>query len=74
MRHSLGAAGALESIACIETIRSKTIAPTINYETPDPDCDLDITPNVAKEKDVRTAVNINLGFGGHNGALIFRSI
>ncbi len=74
MGHSLGAAGALESIACIETIRSKTIAPTINYETPDPDCDLDITPNVAKEKDVRTAVNINLGFGGHNGALIFRSI
>ena len=74
MGHSLGAAGALESIACIETIRSKTIAPTINYETPDPECDLDITPNVAKEKDVRVAVNINLGFGGHNGALIFRSI
>ncbi|MBR1966449.1 MAG: beta-ketoacyl-ACP synthase II [Lentisphaeria bacterium] len=74
MGHSLGAAGALESIACIETIRSKTIAPTINYETPDPDCDLDITPNVAKEKKVRTAVNINLGFGGHNGALIFKEV
>lgn len=74
MGHSLGAAGALESIVCIETIRNKTIAPTINYETPDPDCDLDITPNIAKEKDVRTAVNINLGFGGHNGALIFKAI
>ena len=55
MGHSLGAAGALESIACIETIRNKVIAPTINYETPDPECDLDITPNVAKEKNVRTA-------------------
>ena len=74
MGHSLGAAGALESIVCIETIRNKTIAPTINYETPDPDCDLDITPNVAKEKNVRTAVNINLGFGGHNGALIFKEV
>ena len=74
MGHSLGAAGALESIACIETIRSKTIAPTINYETPDPDCDLDITPNVAKEKNVRVAVNVNLGFGGHNGALVFKEV
>ena len=74
MGHSLGAAGALESIACIETIRSKTIAPTINYETPDPDCDLDITPNTAREKNVRVAVNINLGFGGHNGALVFKEI
>ena len=74
MGHSLGAAGALESIVCIETIRTKTIAPTINYETPDPDCDLDITPNTAGEKNVRTAVNINLGFGGHNGALIFKEV
>ena len=74
MGHSLGAAGALESIVCIETIRNKTIAPTINYETPDPECDLDITPNVAKEKNVRVAVNVNLGFGGHNGALVFKEI
>ena len=74
MGHSLGAAGALESIVCIETIRNKIIAPTINYETPDPECDLDITPNVAKEKNVRVAVNVNLGFGGHNGALVFKEI
>ncbi len=74
MGHSLGAAGALESIACIETIRNKVIAPTINYETPDPECDLDITPNVAKEKNVRTALNINLGFGGHNGVLIYKEV
>ncbi len=70
--HSLGAAGGLESIACIKAIRSGIVPPTINYETPDPVCDLDITPNVAKEKKITTAVNINLGFGGHNGALIFR--
>lgn len=74
MGHSLGAAGALESIVCIQSILTKTIAPTINYETPDPNCDLNITPNVAVNKDVKVAVNINLGFGGHNGVLIFKEI
>jgi 3-oxoacyl-[acyl-carrier-protein] synthase II len=70
--HSLGAAGGLESIACIKAIQTGIIPPTINYVTPDPDCDLDITPNTAKERDVKVAVNINLGFGGHNGALVFK--
>jgi 3-oxoacyl-[acyl-carrier-protein] synthase II len=70
--HSLGAAGGLESIACVKAIQTGIIPPTINYVTPDPDCDLDITPNTAKEKNVRVAVNINLGFGGHNGALVFK--
>ena len=70
--HALGAAGALESIACVKTIQTGVIPPTINYETPDPDCDLNITPNAAVERPVRVAVNNNLGFGGHNAVVIFR--
>ena len=70
--HALGAAGGLESIICVKTIRTGIVPPTINYETPDPDCDLDVTPNRAKEKRVEVALNINLGFGGHNGVLAFK--
>ena len=70
--HGLGAAGGLESIACVKAIQNGIIPPTINYETPDPECDLDYTPNKAKEKDVKVALNVNLGFGGHNGALLFK--
>jgi 3-oxoacyl-(acyl-carrier-protein) synthase len=70
--HSLGAAGGFESIACVKAIQTGIIPPTINYQTPDPDCDLDYTPNVAKEKSVKVAVNTNLGFGGHNGVLVFK--
>lgn len=72
--HGLGAAGGQESIACIKAIQTGIIPPTINYETPDPACDLDITPNKARELKVDVALNLNLGFGGHNGALIFRKI
>ena len=72
--HGLGSAGALESICCIETIRNGVIPPTINYETPDPECDLDITPNTARERKVDIALNINLGFGGHNAVLAFKRI
>ena len=70
--HGLGAAGGFESIACLKAIQNSLIPPTINYETPDPECDLDYTPNKAKEKDVKVALNVNLGFGGHNGALLFK--
>ncbi len=70
--HGLGAAGGFESIACIKAILDGVIPPTINYVTPDPECDLDITPNTAKEKPVRYAINTNLGFGGHNGAIVFK--
>ena len=70
--HALGAAGSFESIACIKAIETKTIPPTINYETPDPECDLNVTPNVAVERNVDVALNMNLGFGGHNAALVFR--
>ena len=70
--HALGAAGGLESIVCVKAIETGIIPPTINYETPDPLCDLDVTPNQPKEREVKVAVNQNLGFGGHNGVLIFR--
>ncbi len=70
--HSLGAAGGLESIACVCAIRNGIVPPTINYETPDPECDLDITPNTAKERPINVALNINLGFGGHNGVVAYK--
>ena len=70
--HALGAAGGLECIACIKSIETGIIPPTINYENPDPECDLDITPNVARKRDVRYAMNCNLGFGGHNGTMLFK--
>ena len=69
--HGLGAAGGFESIVCVQSIMNDVIPPTINYETPDPDCDLDVTPNTAREMEVKVALNSNLGFGGHNGALLF---
>ncbi len=70
--HGLGAAGGFECIACTHAILNNLVPPTINYETPDPNCDLDITPNKAKERKVDVALNINLGFGGHNGAVILK--
>ena len=70
--HALGAAGGLESIVCVQAIVNQTVPPTINYEHPDPACDLDITPNVAKKREIDVALNINLGFGGHNGVVAFK--
>jgi 3-oxoacyl-[acyl-carrier-protein] synthase II len=69
--HLLGAAGAVEAIACIQSLQTGVIHPTINYETPDPDCDLDYVPNQARETHPRTALSNSFGFGGHNGTLIF---
>jgi 3-oxoacyl-[acyl-carrier-protein] synthase II len=69
--HLLGAAGAVESIVCIQTILTGIIHPTINYEFPDPECDLDYVPNVPRQADVRIALTNSLGFGGHNVTLIF---
>ena len=70
--HGLGAAGGFESIVCVQSIVNNVIPPTINYENPDPECDLDVTPNTAREMEVKVALNSNLGFGGHNGALLFK--
>jgi 3-oxoacyl-[acyl-carrier-protein] synthase II len=70
--HLLGAAGAIESIASILTIRDGIIPPTINYEEKDEECDLNYVPNVALKKDVKTVLSDNSGFGGHNTAIIFK--
>jgi 3-oxoacyl-[acyl-carrier-protein] synthase II len=70
--HLLGAAGAVEAIATIMTIIDRKVHPTINYETPDPDCDLNYVPNVAKDWSVDTAISNTFGFGGHNASLLFR--
>ncbi|MFI5144850.1 MAG: beta-ketoacyl-ACP synthase II [Ignavibacteria bacterium] len=70
--HLLGAAGAVESIVSVLTIKNGIVPPTINYETPDPECDLNYVPNVALKKEVNTVLCDNSGFGGHNTALIFR--
>ena len=71
--HLLGAAGGIEAIACVQSIREGRIPPTINYEFPDPDCPLNYVPNVAVEAPVRVAMSNNLGFGGHNATLVFKA-
>jgi 3-oxoacyl-[acyl-carrier-protein] synthase II len=71
--HLLGGAGAVEMAACALAIRDGVIPPTINLENPDPECDLDYTPNVAREKKVRVAVNNSFGFGGHNATLVVKA-
>jgi len=68
--HLLGAAGAIETIACLMAIKEGVVPPTINYENPDPDCDLDYVPNEAREMKVCYALNNSFGFGGHNASLI----
>jgi len=70
--HCLGAAGAVESVFTVLSIRDGVLPPTINYETPDPKCDLDYVPNHARKTKVRTTLCNSFGFGGHNGVLIFR--
>ena len=69
--HLLGGAGALEAIACIKALLTGIIPPTINYETPDPACDLDYVPNIARHVPITTAMSNSFGFGGHNACLIF---
>lgn len=70
--HLLGAGGALEACVCVQAIQHGVIPPTINYCTPDPDCDLDYTPNTARTLGVSTVLSNSFGFGGHNSALLFR--
>jgi 3-oxoacyl-[acyl-carrier-protein] synthase II len=70
--HLIGAAGAVEAILCALTLRDGIVAPTINYEKPDPNCDLDYVPNTARKADVRTAMSNSFGFGGHNATLILQ--
>jgi 3-oxoacyl-[acyl-carrier-protein] synthase II len=68
--HMFGAAGAVEAIASALAIHHRVIPPTINYETPDPDCDLDYVPNEAREAEVRVALSNAMGLGGHNGCVL----
>ena len=68
--HLIGAAGAVEAISTILTIKNGVIPPTINYENPDPECDLDYVPNAAREVMVNAAISNSLGFGGHNCCLV----
>ena len=69
--HSLGASGGIEAVILSKSLQTSVIAPTINYETPDPDCDLDYTPNEAKELDIKIAMSNSFGFGGHNACVVF---
>src|SRR5438128_184624 len=68
--HLIGASGAVETIICIKTILEGCVPPTINYEHPDPECDLDYVPNMARRKSVNAALTNSFGFGGHNTTIV----
>jgi 3-oxoacyl-[acyl-carrier-protein] synthase II len=70
--HCLGAAGAIEAIFTTLALRDGMLPPTINYEAPDPECDLDYVPNEARSAEVRTVVSNSFGFGGHNASIVLR--
>ncbi|MGE3076901.1 MAG: beta-ketoacyl-ACP synthase II [Dehalococcoidia bacterium] len=72
--HCMGASGSVEALACVMAIRDQKVAPTINYSTPDPECDLDYVPNVARSMPVNYAMTTSVGLGGHNSAVIFRKV
>jgi 3-oxoacyl-[acyl-carrier-protein] synthase II len=72
--HLFGAAGAIEALSTVLTIHHGVIPPTINYENPDPACDLDYVPNEARKKDVRVALSNAMGLGGHNGCVLVGSV
>ena len=70
--HLLGAAGGVEAIFSVLAIKEGILPPTINYETPDPDCDLDYIPNQARKQEIKTVMSNSLGFGGHNATIVFK--
>ena len=70
--HMMGATGALEAFFCIQAIKTQISPPTIHYETPDPDCDLDYVPNIARDECINVAISNSFGFGGHNSVLLFK--
>lgn len=70
--HCMGASGSVEALACVLAIRDQRVPPTINYTTPDPECDLDYVPNIARNRSVKIAMTTSVGLGGHNSCLIFR--
>ena len=70
--HTIGAAGAIESIITLLSLRNSILTPTINYTDPDPDLDLDYVPNTSRPKEIEVALSNSFGFGGHNATLVFR--
>ena len=70
--HLIGAAGGVEAVATVKTVAEGVVPPTINYETPDPECDLDYVPNTARKAEVNLALSNSLGFGGHNATIAIR--
>ncbi|HLC29235.1 MAG TPA: beta-ketoacyl-[acyl-carrier-protein] synthase II, partial [Dehalococcoidia bacterium] len=70
--HLLGASGAFEAAVCVLAMQEGVIPPTINYEYPDPECDLDCVPNEARKADLEVTLTNSFGFGGHNSCLIFK--
>jgi 3-oxoacyl-(acyl-carrier-protein) synthase len=68
--HLLGAAGGLEAVICVKTLEDEILPPTINYENPDPECDLDYVPNRARPTKVQNIMSNSFGFGGHNASII----
>jgi 3-oxoacyl-(acyl-carrier-protein) synthase len=68
----MGATGALEAVFCVKAVSQDVIPPTINYHTPDPECDLDYVPNQARQLPVRVAISNSFGFGGHNSVLLIK--
>jgi beta-ketoacyl-acyl-carrier-protein synthase II len=70
--HMMGATGALEALFCVQAVRENTLPPTINYQTPDPECDLDYIPNEARETTVDVAISNAFGFGGHNAVMVVK--
>jgi 3-oxoacyl-[acyl-carrier-protein] synthase II len=71
--HLIGAAGTVEAIACVKTLQEGIIHPTINYEHPDPECDLDYVPNVARPAEVKVVLSNSFGFGGHNASIVLKA-
>jgi 3-oxoacyl-[acyl-carrier-protein] synthase II len=70
--HAMGAASALEAVACALVVRDGILPPTINYETPDPDCDIDCIPNSARRQEVRVALSNSYAFGGNNASVVIK--
>ena len=73
-REALGAAGAVELIACIQAIRHQTLPPTVNLDTPDPELDLDYVPNTAREAEIEVCLSDSFGFGGQNDTLVVQKV
>jgi len=72
--HCLGAAGGIEAVVCLMAMEEGIIPPTINYQTPDEDCDLDYVPNQARQADLNIVMSNSFGFGGTNGVVIFKKV